>query len=168
MYWQQWIYQQKRRNEGLQRLTKNCLVIISSQEMRKGKNRTKIILLLPKKKTSQNLIWPKYLNRPSYKIPAFTTLHSAANGRILSQAWFEISFAAWSPGSFSGLFDWCAPEELSGRWPHADRVQGVWGTRCSPNAIFLLCNNISYMTEIWPRGKSTFMRIFTWKIQWQI
>ena len=49
------------------------------------------------------------------------------------------------------------PEELLGRWPCTDRVQAVWGTLCSHNAIFLVCNNISYMTEIRQRGKSTFI-----------
>ena len=159
MYWQQWIYQQKRRNEGLQRLTKNCLVIISSQEMRKGEKQNQNNPVIPKKKKKSKFYLAKIPKQTIQKYPSILPHCTQQScGRILSQTWFEIQLCSVITRELQ-WFVWlmALPEELSGRWPCADRVQGVWGTLCSPNAIFLLCNNISYMTEIRPRGKSTFI-----------
>ena len=159
MYWQQWIYKQKCRN-GFQRLIKNCLVIISSEEMRKGGKQNQNNPVITKRKKVK--IWFGQ-NAKTDHLKRIPESHHTLLGRPRTEFFhrhdFKVSCAAESPGSFSCLLVWllALPEGLLGRWPRTDGVQGVWGTLGSHNALFLVCNNVSYMTETRQRAKSTFI-----------
>ena len=152
----------------LQRLIKNCLVIISSEEMRKGGKQNQNNPVITKRKKVK--IWFGQ-NAKTDHLKRIPESHHTLLGRPRTEFFhrhdFKVSCVAESPGSFSCLFVWllALPEGLLGKWPRTDGVQSVWGTLGSHNALFLVCNNISYMTETRQRGKSTFI---TWKIQWQI
>lgn len=123
---------------GLQRLIKNCLVIISSEEMRKGGKQNQNNPVITKRKKVK--IWFGQ-NAKTDHLKRIPESHHTLLGRPRTEFFhrhdFKVSCVAESPGSFSCLFVWllALPEGLLGKWPCTDGVQSVWGTLGSHNAL---------------------------------